>query len=417
MLDEDQLQQRTRQALDYTRALIDQYGGRLAGSNACQKVAERLCSDLAQVCGAAQARIEPFITRPSAFTRFYQVDILLYVVGLALLWLNLPLVAAVLLNMMMLAAGLQFGYYVELYDRLYSPKTCYNVIACLEPRHPARQQVILSAHHDSAQELRFLKDSQKLYALKIILPDFFRVLAGVFAVYWIGYRALWHSGPPERVWMLVLLSTIGAYFVFTKFSIVSREAVPGAGDNLIASAMLLELARCFADLQTSGRSRLEDTRLIFASFDAEEAGLRGSRAYVRAHRAELAALPTRNLNIDSIYTAADLQLMLSDLNDHVKLDRGLAEECVQIARSGGYAAAFGKMRFGGGGTDAAEFAMAGVRATTMLAMPTGIVRDGLVYHTMRDTIEAVQPEAVAACLFVAARWVQNQDFAKDQVQS
>jgi len=49
--------------------------------------------------------------------------------------------------------------------------------------------------------------------------------------------------------------------------------------------------------------RLAQTRLIFASFDAEEAGLRGSRAYVRAHRAELAALPTCNLNIDSIYTA------------------------------------------------------------------------------------------------------------------
>jgi len=112
--------------------------------------------------------------------------------------------------------------------------------------------------------------------------------------------------------------------------------------------------------------RLAQTRLIFASFDAEEAGLRGSRAYVRAHRAELAALPTCNLNIDSIYTA--------------------------------------------------EFTMAGVRATTMLAMPTGIVRDGLVYHTMRDTIDAVQPEAAAACLFVAAHWVQERDSVKDQVQ-
>jgi hypothetical protein len=162
--------------------------------------------------------------------------------------------------------------------------------------------------------------------------------------------------------------------------------------------------------------KLAQIRLIFASFDAEGAGLRGTRAYVRAHRAGLVAPPTCNLNIDSIYTAVDLQLMLSDLNDHVLLDRGMLEECVQIARSGGYAAAFGKMRFGGGGTDAARFAGAGARATTMLAMPTGIVRDGLVYHTMRDTIDAVQLEAAAACLFVAAHWVQERDSVKDQVQ-
>ena len=52
----------------------------------------------------------------------------------------------------------------------------------------------------------------------------------------------------------------------------------------------------------------------------------------------------------------------------------------------------------GGGTDAAELAKAGVRATTMIAMPAGVVRDGLVYHTMRDTVDAIEPAAVEACL-------------------
>lgn len=417
MIDADQLLQYTRRALEDTGVLIDRYGGRLAGSEACHQVAQALCADFSEVCGPAQVCMEPFTTRPSAFTRFYQIDILLYVIGLILLWLNLPLVAAPLLFFMMTAAGLQFGYYIELYDRFYPQETCHNVVATLEPRGNVQQQVILSAHHDSAQELRFLKGSQRLYALKIIIPDFFRVLAAVFAIYWAGYLVLGHGAPPVRLWMLWLLSTVGLYFVFTKFSIFSREAVPGAGDNLIASAMLLALARGFADPAVVGRSTLEHTRLIFASFDAEEAGLRGSRAFVRVHREALAGLPTRNFNIDSIYKAADLQFLLSDLNDHVRLDRDMAEECAAIARSGGYAAGFAKMRFGGGGTDAAEFAMAGIPATTMIAMPAGIVRDGLVYHTMSDTIDAVQPQAVEACLFVAAGWVQNQDQKLNQVQS
>jgi hypothetical protein len=61
------------------------------------------------------------------------------------------------------------------------------------------------------------------------------------------------------------------------------------------------------------------------------------------------------------------------------------------------------MRFGGGGTDAAELVKVGVRATTMIAMPAGVIRDGLIYHTMQDTVETVDPRAVAVCIEVAYR--------------
>jgi putative aminopeptidase FrvX len=167
--------------------------------------------------------------------------------------------------------------------------------------------------------------------------------------------------------------------------------------------MLVELARSFAAQDAVSRSVLKHTRLIFASFDAEEAGLRGSRAWVRTHRAEIEALPSLALNIDSIYKAADLQFMVSDLNSHIALDRDLVRLCRDIAARIGYPSAEGVMRFGGGGTDAAELAKAGVCATTMIAMSTRMVRDGLVYHTMRDTVAAIEPHAVEACLAVAER--------------
>ena len=34
-------------------------------------------------------------------------------------------------------------------------------------------------------------------------------------------------------------------------------------------------------------------------------------------------------------------------------------------------------------------------------MPVGLIRDGLVYHTLRDTVEAIEIEAVEACLQIA----------------
>jgi Zn-dependent M28 family amino/carboxypeptidase len=167
--------------------------------------------------------------------------------------------------------------------------------------------------------------------------------------------------------------------------------------------MVVELADRFASPDQPGKSILDHTRLVFLSFDAEEAGVRGSRAWVRAHQTELAALPTTLFNIDSIYRAEDVQLMLSDLNSHVRLDRQLAQTCVDLAHAAGLKAGFGVMRFGGGATDAVNFAKAGVSATTLIAMSSQIVRDGLVYHTMRDTVDAIEPAAVEACLTVAER--------------
>lgn len=397
-------------ALDFTGALIDRFGGRLAGSEACKHTAEALRVRFEQVCG--NATLEPFTTHPGAFTGFYRIDIGLYLAGFILLLLGRPLAAGLVLLFMAIAAGLQFGWYVEFYDRLYPTAPCYNLTTSLEPRGQVTQQLIFSVHHDSANELKFLKKHQKLYGLKIIVPDFFRLLALTLAWIWVGWRASTGADPYFGPWVLALLVP-GTYFVLTKFNLFEPWAVPGAGDNLVACAMLVELAEMLRDPQRTGQSVLEHTRLIFASFDAEEAGLRGSRAWVAGHHEMLSELPTYALNIDSIFTAADVQFLVSDLNGHVALDRPLAERCLRIARErlgsvqnarlemGNLPARLIPMRFGGGATDATELAKAGVRATTMIAMPAGIIRDGLAYHTMRDTVDAIEPGAVQACLMVA----------------
>jgi hypothetical protein len=115
------------------------------------------------------------------------------------------------------------------------------------------------------------------------------------------------------------------------------------------------------------------------------------------------------LNIDSIYNANQLQFMLTDLNGYVKLSQETALECQQIAGLAGYPARLTPMLFGGGATDAAELAKVGVKATTMIAMPTDIIRDGLVYHTLQDTIDRVEPAAVQACLRVIHNFILKKE--------
>jgi aminopeptidase YwaD len=396
----------TIQALNTTRTLIDRLGGRLAGTESCRAAGRMLKEKLQTVCG--NARLEPFETHPDAFMGFYRINVSIYLVCILLLNLGLPLLAGLGLVLVVIGGYSEFGYYKEFFDWIFPKKTCENVCAYLEPQEKPTRQIIISGHHDSALELNLLKRAQKLYALKIIVPDIVVFTALLFTWLWV-FSLLVVGRPPSFTSYGIWFLTITVILVFTKFFTASRRVSPGAGDNLIASAILIELAKLFACSDETGKSGLQHTRLIFASFDAEESGLRGSKAFVGQHLAELRSLPTSMLNIDSIYNVNEIQFLISDLNGTVSLSRSLASECMAMAAKAGYRAKLTRMLFGGGGTDAAMLAKAGVEATTLLAMPTSLIRDGLVYHTMQDTIEAIEPGAVEACIQIAASLVENID--------
>jgi len=48
-------------------------------------------------------------------------------------------------------------------------------------------------------------------------------------------------------------------------------------------------------------------------------------------------------------------------------------------------------------------------------MPTAVVREGLVYHTPRDRVEAIEPGVVEACLRLVARYVALLESGKARV--
>jgi hypothetical protein len=398
------------QAHKTTGNLIALFGARLAGTSSCWKTAEYLKNEFHIICGSS--KLEPFETHPAAFLGFFKIHFFLYCASLLFLHSSQPIWAAFLMTIIVFSGFLEFGYYKEIFDRFFPKKICANVVAHLEPQGSITRQVIISGHHDSAQELVYLRGNQKFYAIKVLLPDILFTIAFVFSWVWVVY--LYGLGyTPAYVPVINWFLTLGLFIAKNKFFMVSEHGTPGAGDNLIASCILLELAKVFSS-QTSGKSNLQHTRLTFISFDAEESGLRGARAYVKRHRDELETWPTTMLNIDSIYHESELKFLTSDINHTVALSPQLAEKCVQIARSAGYQARAIPMIFGGGGTDAAEFARVGVEATTMLAMSTDLVRNGLVYHTMQDTVDKIELGAVQACLRVAVDLVEEIDSQKTE---
>ena len=67
------------------------------------------------------------------------------------------------------------------------------------------------------------------------------------------------------------------------------------------------------------------------------------------------------------------------------------------------------MPFGGGSTDAAEFAKAGIPALSIIGLDTTFTSGEVPYHTSFDTVDRIEPEAVLACMQIAEQFILDAD--------
>ncbi|MCH8907967.1 MAG: M28 family peptidase, partial [Candidatus Heimdallarchaeota archaeon] len=234
------------------------------------------------------------------------------------------------------------------------------------------------------------------------------LLSSLILSIWWGLNLLFSGKDPSnesiiRIYLIFAIIPILPFLIF-----ITNTVSPGAGDNMIASVITAKTAALFGDLK-SQENPLQHTRLIVASFDAEEAGLRGARAYVQTHLRELQSIRTYVFNMDSIFEAKNLKFFTRDLNSTVRLSGEMIKICQNIAKDFGYQIKAVPIPFGGGATDAAEFAKQGIHATTLVGLSTGFIRHEIHYHTQYDNVDKIEPEAVKIVLELVVSFITRQD--------
>jgi len=132
-------------------------------------------------------------------------------------------------------------------------------------------------------------------------------------------------------WVALVLIILGVFELPFLF-FTTGQVAPGAGDNMIAVSIAAVIGRLFGDAKKTGDNPLKHTRLIILSFDAEECGLRGARAWIKRHLEELKKTKTYALNMDTIYKLKTLNFFDADLNSTVPLSREMAQQCVVTRR-------------------------------------------------------------------------------------
>lgn len=380
-------------AFDLTEEIIKSTGPRLAGTKEAKQAAEIIKTKISQY--ADETKIEEFNLHKGAFLGWIRILVASYIIAIALLWFNLPIISLILAVLSILVLVLQFFFYLPIIDIFYPKRKGYNVLGYIEPNKEIKNQVIISGHHDSANVFNFLIHQPKLYNLRVTGSIFFVILLCVLALplYFIENNIF-------QIIVKIVLSS-GLLIIVQMWFFASKKGSPGAGDNLIASAMAVEIGRYFSE------NKLDHTRVIVASFDAEEEGLRGARAYAKKHKELFKTYPTTLLNTDCAYNLDDLFFLTSDINGTVQLSSDLANELVEIANKKGYKAISKPIAFLTGGTDAGELAKVGVKSTTLIGMPWSNDSRSNVYHTPNDTLDNVDPRIIEASIDIFIEYIKK----------
>jgi aminopeptidase YwaD len=177
--------------------------------------------------------------------------------------------------------------------------------------------------------------------------------------------------------------------------------VPGAVDNLAASAIAVALCRFLVEHPDDIP---RDTEIRFVSFGSEEAGTRGSRRYVERHRDELVRLDARLLNLEMVADPT-ITIFTSDMNRSVQHSPEAVQSAVAAAEAARvpYRLAPAGM---GVGTDAGPFSRAGIKAVTLFPfrMPDQLVA---FYHQKWDRPDVLTIPPLENALKLALAWVRS----------
>ncbi len=402
-------QKDTQDTLDLTQEIIDKCPKRIVGLPDTKKAAECLEEQLSQFCD--ETHLDPFDVWPKSFLSFLKAMAITYPIATLLFFLG-DVTEFVGLGLLTLTAFLgfsQFVFYFSLFDRFFKKEKGYNVSGVIEPKGEIKQQIIIGGHHDAVYEFNFLRPKVQYYYGPIILSGTIIFLGSWFVaiadlIYYLvnAQHVSWFGN--FRYFML-----IGLIFVIPFYFFEGKRITPGAGDNLVASVIAVKLGRFIKELEEKDGVDLKHTRLVLLSTDAEEAGLRGAKAYVKKYKKQLKEIPTHVINVDSIYEKENLQILTSDINGMQPLNKDLVRDLKNVSDELGYDIKAVPFKFFGGATDSGAYARKRISATTIIAMSTDTFRRDLYYHTVEDKVENIEPGSVEACLNILVNFVLKKD--------
>jgi hypothetical protein len=390
------------EAIAKCRSLIELFGPRKVGSTAVLSVADAIQEELGLYCDFTDK--QQFEIKPSAYIFWLKLIPLVYIVGLVFLLCGLPVTALLFYGAYFYYVYMEFIKYKPIGEKFFKSEKGCNVHGVIEPKGEVLHTILFSSHHDSALLPSVERHDNKNYFKKVTLPlilfgaSSLLIIVQLFTEIFTGrFFAVGFPPVTSIVFIIILLGL--SFFVFSLQNFFSEESSPGAGDNLISCTTIIQIARYY-NWMKKNEGQLEHTRLIFCTFDGEEVGLRGSRAWFDKYSALLK--DATQINLDCLYKADQLVFLDTDINGTQPLSSELAQKGVKLANGMGYNAIMHHMPFLSGGTDAAEGYRAGIKSISLMALDFNNITATFL-HSKMDTVDNIEVKAIEQVISIAIK--------------
>ncbi|OHT13562.1 putative aminopeptidase [Tritrichomonas foetus] len=360
--------------------VIDTVGSREPGSPDEHAGQELMLNDLKNYCDSVD--FEYFQVHPKALLGWVVIDAFLLIAATFFYNMNYRLISFFCSLASVVILFFEFILYWEFVDFLFPKKTSSNVVGIRKPTGEVKRRAIFNGHTDSNYEwwYNYLGGGHCL-ALVVVLGLAGAVISLILQIILYKEYTTWYA-----TLQLCFLPAYAALLFFTNWN----EVVPGANDNLTGSVAAMAVAKYLADNDI----RFENTEVRVVLTGCEESGLRGSKAYVKAHPPD--DIETAFFAFDTLRDLSDMAIYTRDLTGTVQHDLRVCNIMKRAGQLGGLDLPFRTLFFGA--SDAAAQSQGGIPAGLFAAMdPT----PASYYHTRRDTQDNLEPIAIGHGLDVA----------------
>lgn len=367
-------------------------GPRPAGSEQEHEAQKLMAAELDGACDKVE--IEPFDVHPGAFLGWILTDGIMMIAAIVLFFFGMSAIALALCALSLIFAIVEFLLYKKLLDPFFPKKTSHNVVAVRKPKGEVRRRIIFSGHADSANEWRFTYYGGSKLLVPIIGLSFVGILLGLVLGIWAvaaGHAFSAADSGALNVMRYVFLVWIPILFTALFFENKKRP-VMGANDDLTGCFISMAVVKYMQQHDI----RFENTEVWVVLTGSEEAGLRGAKAFCKAHKNELSDVETVFVGLDTIRDYDFAAVYSRDLTGTVKNDAGACALVKEAAKQTGLDLPYKSVFFGA--TDAAAVTQAGMKAVSVAAMDPAPAK---YYHTRLDTADNLDIKTVEAVLGVA----------------
>lgn len=365
---------------DFIVEIIDKHGPRLPGSEEEAASVKDIKAHMYAATGV-KPKVEEFKLAPTASIGAIPMLGAAGMVSLALYYLH-PAASLVASFMVLAYAIIQVFLYRGWFDRFFKQHTSHNIYSVMDGGKDIDYTIVFSGHYDSSWNWNM---SLK-HPLMMIPKTVYGVVGVVVVLVASLLRLILGMGSLSNTSLFFIITPLcfipGLCFLCYYLSYDKKKASPGAMDDLTGVGMALYMGKYYRE---NPDKLPKNCRVIVAALGSEEAGLKGSMAFMDKHADDKNLLINPYfINLDSLRDYDNFNAVKGDSWQFTKFDNDMCNMVVKAFENAGVKPHVISNPVGG--CDSTPIVKKGFKTITIAAQTPTATN---YYHTYNDKPEGL----------------------------